>query len=825
LDVVKKVESLEPVAPRKINPHIPRDLETVILKCLEKDKTRRYGSARDLADDLTRWLDGDAVQARPASTFYRLRLKLARRKAIVTVTAVAAAALAGALGWWLTVGSPGVEYAREFTSAMKLWAEARIAANTGGDPEGIGRRARQAREGFEQALHRRETAEGQLMRGRCLQLEGDNVAALKALEAAHRLEPGNAEARLELAKELLLKYHESRGFPAPVHLYVTGGSNVLRFETLPAETKEQRQWRERADQLLHSGGVAPGKAALLEGLQAMAKGDYAKAATALALYGKSESWDVTVLHLEGACRFCARDFSGAIAAMDQSLKRVRSAPCFGYRGLANLALGRYAEAIADLTEAIKLDPRVPKFHVHRGNAKHKFGLLDQAVEDFTQAIEIDPTLAVAYANRALVRGDLGRTDEAIEDYTKAIEIDPHYAMAYQGRGSVKKDLGLVHEAAEDLQKAVQLDPKRASAHVVLGILQCDELREYQAALKSFDQAIALDPDLAIAYRNRAVAKLHLRQLDRAVADLDKAVVLDPKMSGAYRMRGYIKCQLSRPDEGISDYTTAISLDPEDGLAYAGRAKALVMKGLLRESISDFDKAIDINPRNAQAVHNRALTKYRLSQYEEAIEGFTRVIEIDAKWVDAYFQRGRANQSMGRLKEALPDYSKAIELDPNLADAWHLRGDIHEVTGNVDQAVADWGKALDVAPPTWGGRSETVRHLDKYRKDSSRAARIREGQAGFDQSLELLLGKNYAEALKGFRKLAEEFPDLNLGLNSTYNVACCHALLGDKNEALNWLEKAIVLGWNDPAHIEQDTDLESLRGEERYRKLVEKLKAK
>jgi hypothetical protein len=87
-ELMEKIQREDPERPRKHNPRVPGDLQAIVVKCLEKERARRYATAADLAADLARWQRGEPVLAQPPSLTYLLRKRAWRYRVPLTAVAV-----------------------------------------------------------------------------------------------------------------------------------------------------------------------------------------------------------------------------------------------------------------------------------------------------------------------------------------------------------------------------------------------------------------------------------------------------------------------------------------------------------------------------------------------------------------------------------------------------------------------------------------------------------------------------------------------------------------------------------------------------------------
>ncbi len=185
--------------------------------------------------------------------------------------------------------------------------------------------------------------------------------------------------------------------------------------------------------------------------------------------------------------------------------------------------------------------------------------------------------------------------------------------------------------------------------------------EYEKAVKTYDRAIALDPDFADAYYNRGLAKIHLKEFQEAIEDFDKAITLKPDDIFCYLNRGVARDQLKEFQGAIEDFDKAIDLDSEYPYSYVNRGIAKARLGEHKKAVEDFDKAIALKSDDAAFYLNRGIAKARLGEHKKAIEDFDKAIELKPDDAESYSNRGESNKKLGNTKQSEEDFAKAEKL--------------------------------------------------------------------------------------------------------------------------------------------------------------------
>jgi tetratricopeptide (TPR) repeat protein len=244
------------------------------------------------------------------------------------------------------------------------------------------------------------------------------------------------------------------------------------------------------------------------------------------------------------------------------------------RGLQAMNKKEYDTAIADFTEAIRLDSNNARFYFYRGVAYRSKNDNDRAISDFDNAIRLNPNLANAYLNRASVYLNIKKDyDRAISDYDNAIRLNPNYAGAYLDRGVAYWNKN-----------------------------------DYDRAISDYDNSIRLNPNYAMAYNNRGNAYYSKSDYDRAISDYGNAIRLDPNLAMAYNNRSRAYRNKGDYDRAISDGSNAIRLNPNYADAYLGRGNAYYQKKDYDQAIADFEAALRINPNLADAQRNLEIAR-------------------------------------------------------------------------------------------------------------------------------------------------------------------------------------------------------------------------
>lgn len=179
------------------------------------------------------------------------------------------------------------------------------------------------------------------------------------------------------------------------------------------------------------------------------------------------------------------------AAQPTPTKEELTAEQYFNRAYAKAEVDDYEGAIADYTEAIRLNPQYVIAYNNRGWSHYKQGRLSEAILDFEQSIILNPQFIRAYHNRAIAFKQQGNMTKAIVNYREAILSNPQEATLYNGRGVIYLQIGELDKAILDFSKFIDLDAGSPPGYGNRGEAYFASSR-FKQALSDFQRALTID---------------------------------------------------------------------------------------------------------------------------------------------------------------------------------------------------------------------------------------------------------------------------------------------------------------------------------------------
>ncbi len=581
-ETLRKLQEEAPPAMRGVEP----DLETIILKCLEKERERRYASAAELADELDRFLRGEPVRAHRPSLIYRAQKAVTKwRTAFATgLVALAVVALvAGAVWLRLRVRAATVAQAketllREMRSTASTCLSAALDLRRSGDVAGMQRYAEKLEE-----VCRRVTKElpglpePHYLLGRLYRAQMRDGDARREQEEALRLQPDCAGA---LYERIILVARDYR----------------RRSIDAVAEA-----WREEGMRMSRDGSV----------VRPPSVSDVVKGDESAASMKRLIDADLHAL-LHGPSALDAGELACA-------------------RALEAWTAGRFDEARRGLAEAIRIAPALDEAHQALAQLEYDCERFEESAAVCTTAMEGDrgylpfvESRAEARLMHALV---LQRATRPCEAAFKAA-IDDCEEVARRSQGTVRP---LVLLASATMSYGLAVESRREDPSAL-----------YRKSIDGYTAALAIDPrdDDLWKRRGGVHANLGVRiwrrrgdpraEYEAAIRDLDESVKRNPDNSQAWEWRGNVNLNWAAYDSGlggdprprlheaIRDYEEAIHRHP-------GRSESWFYLGSALCEGAQAESQRGVNPE---------------ASYEAAARAFAEAAKLDARFAMLWFRWGQ-----------------------------------------------------------------------------------------------------------------------------------------------------------------------------------------
>lgn len=276
--------------------------------------------------------------------------------------------------------------------------------------------------------------------------------------------------------------------------------------------------------------------------------------------------------------------------------------------------------------------------IEEGDALYARGDLDGAIQAFGRALELDSTSVVALMNRGAAFLKKGDADRAMEDFDRVLELEPKNPLSFVNRGCA---LALKEEwdaAIKDFTRAIELAPETGDAYLDRAIAYLKQGIDYEAAENDLALYIGMNPGDYRGHLNRAIALSCMKQYDTALREYEEAIQLNPSEMTAYYNRGNTYLKVGDAASALDDYTRVINLNGVEGDVFFNRGIAYVRMGEMEKALDDFTRSIESYPLDADTYLRRGWIHAHLGNESLAIRDWEHARSLGNETATKYLER-------------------------------------------------------------------------------------------------------------------------------------------------------------------------------------------
>lgn len=701
-EVLIRVLQEDPDPIRKIDPSIPIDLETIVMKCMQKEPQQRYESAKELYEDLQRYLDGDPISARPIRLSERL-IKKARKNKVATASIAGALLLTliflATLIWLQTKSSFQSRYAREFNEEVRS-IESMMSSVYSAPIHDIRGELAVARKRLSKIESRTEEAgswaygPGHNGLGLGYFAIGDYDKAFENLQVAYQSNYRETSTIYTLGKLYGIRYQRELADVSSIK------NKTLRDEQI---TKIEKELRDPAVAYLKMSKNSIDSPAYAEGLIAFYEKRYGDALkNAIEAY-KQAGWSYDAKKLEGEL------YLSSAAELEDKGETEKGEKNLAAAAAANkiaIELGR-SRAEIYLSEANRWTEILVR-DTEQGKTNQT--AFEQGLHFADQAIAINPDAPEGYARKQKIYTSAGNylmyntgedprkmMEKAIQMGEQLQKLSPRYPAAFAESGIAYRLIGeyeLRHgmdprnslaKGIELLQKSVQIKPGFSPYLGALGVAY--------SLLAEYELKHGTDPRPTF---------------QKAIQQYRTSEQINPNYTQAF-INGGIAYWF------IGAYEASHGLDPTSAF---------------QNAIQQYQSAIKPNPKNSFAWFNLSLTYMEAGNFElisgqDPSKSYSQCLDALKKCAEL-MNNSYVPTGFGSVYYQMANYEFQKGSDP---------------TALLEQSRASFQKSIDIDPSNYEpfgflGRNATLAARWKIKAGESPAAVFQEGRKNFQKAIDL-----------------------------------------------------------------------------------------